>query len=257
MHEIGKAYRSLLMGVLVCCTATAMSTAKTALAQIVPLAAPGQEKPADAPSALVANDKMIYLFYKRSDISREEYQRKYVELHAPLGMQYTRNLFGYTVNLTASEGGPDAVTEIWVRSAIDTLAGRTAITPRLPEDAARTVADDKARGGRMLGFIVEENVLRGGPITAEVGRTPGEKTIRLYHRGEQVPPPPSRAWRVVDNSVLHNPDGRAGADGKWKEGQSDIVLIRMAWFAGEPDAEAASGDALIAREWRFRPSPWK
>lgn len=220
-------------------------------------AAAAEAVDASTGEALIAKDKMIYVFYRRPDISREEYQRKYIELHSPLGMQYTRNLYGYTVNLTASAGGPDAVTEIWIKSAVDTLMGKTAITPRLPEDAARTEADSRSRGGTMIGFIVAENVLRGGPITVEVGRTPGVKTIRFYRRGDAVPPPPPGAWRVVDNRVLHNPEGQAGPDGKWQEGRSDIVLIRMAWFLGDPSDGPASSDVLNATEWRFRPSPWK
>ncbi len=202
-------------------------------------------------------DKMIYLFTRRAGMVREEYQRAYRELHSPLGMQYFRNVIGYTVNFVNSEGGPDAVTELWVPSAAEQMNPSNSLTPYQPEDMARVEADRRARAGNaMVGFIVDEQVIRGERIASDPGRTPGVKIIWLYHRGDAVPPPPQGGWRVVDNRVRSNPDGPA-INGVWKEGTSDIVLIRMVWAAKLSDLGRLAPGAMITTEWRFRPSPWK
>ena len=220
-------------------------------------AAPSEERAASTAALPVARDKMIYLFTRRPGIDREEYQRVYRELHSPLGMQYFTNIIGYTVDFVTSQGGPDALAEVWVPSAADQMNPAKALKPYLPEDMPRVRADEKARAGnRMEGFIVDEQVVRGKPVDAELGRTPGVKIIWLYRRGDKVPAPPAAAWRVVDNRVKNNPVG-AAVNGVWKEGSSDIVLIRMAWANDLAGLGTLAPGALVTTEWRFRPSPWK
>lgn len=242
------------LGAVVTCCAIGVSLAAPSPAGVPATSGSGASKPTEALPA--ARDKLLYLFYRRPDITRAEYQRKYVELHAPLGMQYFRGVIGYTVNLVLSAGGPDAVTELWVPSAVDQLDPGKSLKPYQPEDMARVEADQKARGGTMIGFVVDEAVLRGRPIDYEVGRTPDTKFVWLYHRGQPVPPPPQGAWRVVDNRVLHNPDGPI-TNGKWTEGNSDITLIRMAWASDAAQLGNDAAGAMIVTEWRFRPSPWQ
>ena len=245
LHKLSQAafFLAVLLGVTVAGTAPAGS----------------QERAASVPASALppVKDKMIYLFTRRAGMDREEYQRVYRELHSPLGMQYFRNVIGYTVNFVNSKGGPDAVTELWVPSAAEQMNPANSLKLYQPEDMARVEADRRARAGNaMVGFIVDEDVVRGERITSDPGRTPGVKIIWLYHRGETVPRSPQGAWRVVDNRVRSNPDGPA-INGVWKEGSSDIVLIRMAWASRLSDMGRLAPGAMVTTEWRFRPSPWK
>ena len=203
-----------------------------------------------------AKDKTISVFTRGpKSVSRATYQQKYLELHTFIGMAYTPNIIGYTVNLTTSEGGPDAITELWVPSWTKLFSEPW--KPFLLEDKARIEADRRNwYDVTSQNFVVEEKVVKGEPLGLEPGRTPGVKLVWLFRRGEAVPPIPRGASRVVDNRVLHNP-ASMGADGTWQDGDSDIVLIRMAWAKDLAEIGPASAGAIVAYEWRNRPSPWK
>lgn len=247
--------RIVLIAATMLGSALALPTA--AISQAQHPTASQEQSTAPAVALPTARDKMIYLYTRRAGMDRAEYQRVYRELHSPLGMQYFTNIIGYTVDFVNSEGGPDAFAEVWVPSAAEQMNPANALKPYEPEDMPRVEADRRARAGnREEGFIVDEQVVRGGPIKAELGRTPGVKVIWIYHRGDKVPAPPAGAWRVVDNRVKNNPVG-AAVNGVWKEGTSDIVLIRMAWADDLGLLGTLAPGALVTTEWRFRPSPWK
>lgn len=75
-------------------------------------------------------EKLLFLFRRRTGMSREAYYEHYTGSHIPLGMQLTRGLEGYTVNFVEAGGsGVDAVTEIRIRSAATHLGGRRSTTP--------------------------------------------------------------------------------------------------------------------------------
>ena len=204
------------------------------------------------PPAIVAKEKVIWLFGRRKDYGREKYRRHYIETHAPLGLRLTRGLLGYTVNLVDKEGFPDAIVEQWVPSVLDFVTPETAYDT--PEDWAQVRAD-YMHDRRDL-FVVEEHVVRGKPLdTPLVQPTPGVKVAWLYRSGESPPPPPpADAYRVVDNRVLRNLI--RNEHGLWESGPTDIALIRMAW-ATDIDKIGPASDGVFLTEHRFRPSPWE
>ena len=212
-----------------------------------------------ASSKDTANEKVIWLFGRRKDYSRDYYQRHYVEKHAPLGVRLTRGRPGYTVNLVETEGGPDAITEQWVTSA-ENLSAPEQIYDK-PEDFAQVRAD-RMNDRRDL-YVVDERILRGMPVDSPLGRpNPAAKVVWFYDDAANAPPPPAGAQRVVDNRVLRYVardeqnaprDRRSGA---WPARPSRVALIRMAWAADLGQIEGAS-DGLVVTEYRFLPSPWE
>jgi hypothetical protein len=91
-----------------------------------------------------------------------------------MGLMYVPSVIGYTVNMTTSDGGPDAVTEIWGSSWKRLFSEPW--RPFLQVDKARVEADRRNWADvSSVNFVVEEKVVKGGPIEEEVGRTSGVK----------------------------------------------------------------------------------
>ena len=207
----------------------------------------------------IAKEKIIWLFGRRKDYSRDHYHRHYVEKHAPLGVRLTRGRPGYTVNLVQTEGGPDAITEQWVISAEDLL--NTEKSYDSPDDFAQIRAD--YMNDRRDLYVVEESILRGAPLDSPLGRpSPAAKVVWFYSDAAAAPPPPAGAQRVVDNRVVRyvaRDEQNAPRDerhGAWPAQPSKVALIRMAWAPELGQIEGAS-DGLVVTEHRFLPSPWE
>jgi hypothetical protein len=68
-------------------------------------------------------DKLIFLFPRKDGLTREEFFAHYLDVHAPLGLEVTRTMVHYTVNLCDRNGGTDdgvdAITETWTDSVAD------------------------------------------------------------------------------------------------------------------------------------------
>lgn len=209
------------------------------------------------PGNEVAREKVIYLFHHRDDWSRETFQRHYVETHAELGLRYTRNLVGYTVNLVKTQSHWDAVTEQWVPS-------REAILKRSENSASaedfKKVTGDRISDSKMLTYFVKETLIRGERLTSPLFEpTPGYKVMWLYKPGTKIPEPPAWAYRIVDNRVLSKLEVADGSQEVWwKDVPSDVAVIRTAWTNDATAIRELANDAqaLVVAEYRFRASPW-
>ena len=222
----------------------------TVAAPLVALAQAAAEASGEKRVEGVAREKVIWLFTRRPDFTRERFRQEYVGIHAPLGVKYTRGRPGYTVNLVDSESPVDDLTEQWVWSVEEhTTRGKAYDTP---QDMAK-VYSNRITNGRHDLYVVDEKVLRGEPLKGPLGQpTPGVKVVWFYRHGQPVPPPPPGATRVVDNRVLRNvvlPSHEPGTSG--------IELIRMAWAPDLASLGPSASDALRVTEYRFLPSPWK
>ncbi|HKT72297.1 MAG TPA: hypothetical protein VJQ47_05360 [Steroidobacteraceae bacterium] len=198
-------------------------------------------------------EKTIFLFRRKEGVRRSEFAKHYIERHAPLGARLTRCLMGYTVNLVESEGGPDAVTEHWVPSAMDLLTPSRAYATA--EEFQRVLTDDRSFIGDFELYVVteEELVIAAEPLATPLGReTPEAKAVWMYGDAGALPPPP-RARRVIDNRVSRKLVYR-GHEG-WEAAASDIAIIRMAWAAGFDQFGASLSEALRLREYRFIAAP--
>lgn len=207
-----------------------------------------------APGKEIAREKIVFLYHHREDWSREHFQLHYVETHAPLGLKYTRNLLGYTVNVVRTQGGPDTITEQWVPTVNDLFDPKNSYAS--PEDFAKVTAD-RISDGKGKYYVVEEKVLRGAPLSAPLFKpTPGVKVVWRYRDASQIPPPPPGATRVVDNRVVRMfvTGDKPGAE---KNLPSDVAVFRMAWANSLADLGGSAADALVVTEHRFRASPWK
>ena len=198
-------------------------------------------------------EKTIFLFRRKQGRSRADFGAYYVGHHAPLGRRLTRCLLGYTVNITESDGGPDAVTEHWLERAIDLLTPDIAYASR--EDFDAVVADDATLfDGFELYVATGETVLvLGDPGAFHAGeRTPGKKAIWCFRDVADLPPPPPGARRVVDTPIDHrlvfSERGPAPAP-------SDIAVIRMAWADDVAAFGADAADAWIVAEYRQIEAP--
>jgi hypothetical protein len=187
-------------------------------------------------------DKLIFLFRRRDGLGRPEFFDHYVKDHSPLGMRLTKNLSGYTVNLVYTEGGPDAVTEIWTPSAADFLDPSKAFAS--PENQAEMIADHEWFIGSQDIYVVEEQqVVAGEALDTPLSTpTPEAKLVWLYGENDKVPEPPAGARRVIDHRVTQILLSEAPA----------LAVIRMAWAADLDRFGTDRSDALVVREYRHR-----
>lgn len=194
-------------------------------------------------------EKTIFLFRRKDGLSRSEFGKHYIEVHAPLGARLTRCLLGYSVNLVESDGGPDAVTEHWVASAMDLVTPSRAYATT--EDFQRVFTDDRSFIGEFELYVVveETHVVPAAPL----GRvTPEAKAVWMYGDANLVPSPPDSARRVVDNRVSHK---LVYNNESWETVATDIAVVRMAWAADLDKFGAGPSDALIVSEYRYIAAP--
>ena len=126
-------------------------------------------------------EKLIFLFPRKTGLTRDEFFEHYLDVHAPLGLELTRTMVHYTVNLRdgadSAPAGVDAITETWTDSVADFMNPDRSFAS--PEDAQRLFTDhDSFIGDPYDVYAVEEHV-RKGPVRAVVasGRSPGGKIV--------------------------------------------------------------------------------
>ena len=199
-------------------------------------------------------EKSLFFFRRKPDRTPENFAHHYITNHAPLGKRLTQGLRGYTVNIIETDGFPAAVTEHWVPDVMHILT--TSLAYASAEDFKQVYEDDQSLfSGFDLYVVTQERVLvPGPPIDSPLARrTPGTKLIWTYPDAENLPPPPSCAYRVVDNVVSHKLVMTDSCD--WEVADPGCQIIRMAWTfdAGSLDEDTAG--ALSAAEYRFIAEP--
>jgi hypothetical protein len=126
-------------------------------------------------------DKLIFLFPRKPGLTREEFFSHYLEVHAPLGLELTRTMAHYTVNLCDRDGGTgdgvDAITETWTESVADFLNPDQSFAT--PEDAQRLFTDhDSFIGAPYDAYAVTETVRKGPERLAPSNAvSPGDKIV--------------------------------------------------------------------------------
>lgn len=192
--------------------------------------------------------KLVFVFRRKPGASRAEFHDHYLTIHAPLGLKHKKALAGYTVNLVDTPASFDAVTEIWT-PAIGDFMGAGANSD---EAAQAIIADHLSFMGPQDSYAVEEQVLRGAPLTSPLGEvSPGTKQVAFHRRGEPLPAPHPAAFRVVDNVVQRAivlGDQPVDAAAQPDDG---IAVIRTSWFEAAADAPRPEGDVEV-REYRWR-----
>jgi uncharacterized protein (TIGR02118 family) len=189
-------------------------------------------------------EKLVFIFRHKEGISREDFHRHYVEEHSPLGLRLQPGLEGYTVNHLVSEAEFDTVTEIWTPSLPMFAGGETGPSPEI-------VADHISFMGPQDSYLVEERVIRDGPVDAALGR-PGIwcKVVSFHATDEGLPAIPEAAVRVVDNIVREQIYAR---DRRLESGTVPaLAVIRTSWYEdSEKTPELAQG-VVVVREYRYR-----
>ncbi|HKQ84206.1 MAG TPA: hypothetical protein VJS42_18555 [Steroidobacteraceae bacterium] len=197
-------------------------------------------------------EKTIFLFTRKATRTRENFGAHYINNHAPLGKRLTLGLLGYTVNLVQNKTWPDAVTEHWVRAAMDLVT--PSISYATPEDFQKVLTDDQTLFDAFELYVVwsEKERVPSATLDSPLGEaTPEAKAIWMYPDANALPPAPSGARRVVDNFVSHKLIYRDGVE--WAKVPSDVAVFRMAWTS-EP-ARLPADECLIVKEYRQIPAP--
>jgi hypothetical protein len=156
-------------------------------------------------------EKLLFLFPRQTGLSRDEFFDHYLTVHAPLGLEVTRTMVQYTVNLRDGVDdapvGVDAFTETWTESIADFM--NPAKSFGSPEDAKRLMTDhDSFIGAPYDVYAVEEHVRKGERPPATRDRTRGSRLIvALRDDGlvDRLRPLSERdeVVRYVDNSVVN------------------------------------------------------
>ena len=127
-------------------------------------------------------EKLVFLFPRKDGLSREEFFDHYLTVHAPLGLELTRTMRHYTVNLHDGDDdapeGVDAFTETWTDSVTEFMNVDASFAT--PDDAQRLMNDHNSFiGDPYFAYAVEEHAAKGsGERRAPTGaRTEGSKTI--------------------------------------------------------------------------------
>lgn len=126
-------------------------------------------------------EKLIFLFPRKDGLTLEEFFEHYLQVHAPLGLEVTRTMQHYVVNLRDREdrapAGVDAITETWTGSAADFVDPDKSFATR--EDAQRLMDDrDSFIGARYDAYAVAETVRKGVERrTPADGPSPGTKLV--------------------------------------------------------------------------------
>ncbi len=88
-------------------------------------------------------EKLMFLFPRKTGLTRDEFFEHYLDVHAPLGLELTRTMVHYTVNLRdgadSAPAGVDAITETWTGSVADFMNPDRSFAS--PEDAQRLMND--------------------------------------------------------------------------------------------------------------------
>jgi hypothetical protein len=155
-------------------------------------------------------EKLIFLFPRKAGLTREEFFAHYLDVHAPLGLELTRTMVHYTVNLRdrgdRAPDGVDAITETWTNSVTDFMNPDRSFAS--PEDAQRLMDDHNSFIGDPYDVYAVEERVRKGPTRATPvgGRSPGSKLVVAVSAGEvadRLAPIADRddVTRYIDNTV--------------------------------------------------------
>ncbi len=136
-------------------------------------------------------EKLIFFFQRAPQLSREEFCRRYLEVHAPLVVQRFPRLRGFVVNLNIGREEPgdptdvfaeaDAITEFWFDS-FDDFADLSRRYDS-PEGREAVESDWQALTGSTIGYRVVERVERDNERSWALGeRSPGMKMIAALRR---------------------------------------------------------------------------
>jgi len=123
----------------------------------------------------------LFLFPRKAGLTREEFFDHYLQVHAPLGLELTRTMRRYTVNLhdldDAAPEGVDAFTETWTDSVASFMSVDESFAT--PEDAQRLMNDHNSFiGDPYFAYAVEERTAKGsGERRPSGARSDGTKTI--------------------------------------------------------------------------------
>jgi hypothetical protein len=132
-------------------------------------------------SAAGALEKLVFLFPRKEDLTRDEFFDHYLRVHAPLGLELTRTMVHYTVNLRDrpddAPPGVDAITETWTSSIADFMDPERSFAS--PADAQRLMNDHNSFIGDPYDvYAVDERVRKGAARAApNDGRSPGDKLV--------------------------------------------------------------------------------
>jgi hypothetical protein len=126
-------------------------------------------------------EKLMFLFPRKDGLTRDEFFQHYLDVHAPLGMELTRAMVHYTVNLRdvgdRAPEGVDAITETWTASAADFMNPEQSFAS--PADAQRLMDDHNSFIGDPYDvYLVEERVRKGPARAAQrAGRSSDDKVV--------------------------------------------------------------------------------
>jgi hypothetical protein len=155
-------------------------------------------------------EKLLFLFPRKPGLSREEFVDHYLEVHAPLGLELTRTMVRYTVNLRGDDDhapeGVDAFTETWTESVSDFLDPAKSFAT--PDDAQRLMTDHNSFIGSPYDvYAVDETVRKGVERPIPTGERPsGTRAIvaitdiAVLHRFASLLPE-GDVVRYVENPV--------------------------------------------------------
>ena len=158
-------------------------------------------------------EKVMFLFPRKQGLTQQEFFDHYLQVHSVLGVEVTRTLRHYAVNLHDGDDhapeGVDAFTETWVESTEAFFDPEQSFATA--EDAQRLMNDHNSFiGDPYFAYTVEEHGAKGSgerraPTT---GATPGAKAIVQVATGDARRAVVQAALRsdevtdVVENRVL-------------------------------------------------------
>jgi hypothetical protein len=135
-------------------------------------------------------EKLMFLFPRKAGLTREEFFAHYLDVHAPLGLELTRTMVHYTVNLRDGEDrapeGVDAITETWTNSVADFMNPDRSWAS--PADAQRLMNDHNSFIGDPYDVYAVVERVRKGPARAEPagGRSSGSRLVVAIRGGTEI-----------------------------------------------------------------------
>ena len=106
--------------------------------------------------------KTIVLIKRKSELSREEFEKHYEEVHAPLALKHLPMIKRYVRNHVVGVAGMEApdfdcLTELW----FDTLEDAAKVIEFVQSDAGQVIRDDEQKfldSDKTISFLVDEKV---------------------------------------------------------------------------------------------------
>lgn len=187
-------------------------------------------------------EKLIFFYHRNDALDRAEFQRRYLEEHAPLVLQHCPLLRRYVIDVFdigkerseqfAPSGAPlsvDLAVELW----FDDLAHWADRARRYatPEGAAAVEQSRAQLVGASMGYHVEERIQRDNERSWEPGtRSPGEKLLAPLRRA-----PGLTHDQFVDHWLgTHSPLALKHVLGMWRY-VTNVVLEPVTTRAPEVD----------------------